>query len=158
MGRPNGQQIDASPVESTSDHPASPGLFATFKLGTANFAIDVSRVQEIVRPLEITPVPLAQEEVAGLINLRGRIITAIDLGRLLALRPEPAGAESMNLVVITGEDVVSLLVDEVGDVLELDERTLQPVPPTLASVRRKYIAHLCELPRQLLLVLDAERL
>src|SRR5215813_3657652 len=93
--------------------------FCTFHVGNLFLGIEVQQVQEVIRYLEMTRVPLAADAVMGLINLRGQIVTAIDLRRRLQIAPRPFDEQPMNVVVRDGENAVSLLVDRIGDVLEL---------------------------------------
>src|SRR6266849_6630973 len=100
---------------------AQPQQFCTFYLENYLFGIELLKVQEVLQPLALTEVPLAPIAVRGLMNLRGQIIIAVDLRRQLEL-PERAGDKApMNVVVRTAEDAVSLLVDEIGDVVEVTE-------------------------------------
>ncbi|HHL71629.1 MAG TPA: chemotaxis protein CheW [Bacteroidetes bacterium] len=132
--------------------------YATFRLEGEFFGVDVLRVQEILLGQEMTPVPLAPDYVSGLINLRGQIVTAIDLGRRLTNRPDAASSDSNNLVVNTGDGTVSLLVDEIGDVIEVDKHLMAPVPPTIKSIHIEYLKGVCKLDDELLMVLDVERI
>ena len=100
---------------------ASLRQFCTFSVHNLLLAIDVLEVQEVIRYQEMTRVPTAPPVVRGLINLRGQIVTAIDLRRRLALPPSGDDQRPMNVVVRTGDGAISLLVDEIDDVLELDE-------------------------------------
>src|SRR4051812_36691478 len=106
--------------------------FCTFYLDGLLFGVEVERVQEVIRYQEMTPVPLAPAVVRGLINLRGQIVTAIDLRRRLEL-PEREGRQKLpiNVVIRAGEEPISLLVDEIGEVVEEAENALEPAPPTL---------------------------
>ena len=131
--------------------------FCTFLLDDQIFGIDVLQVQEVIRYQEMTRVPLASRMVRGLINLRGQIVTAIDLRERLGLPPLPAGRLPMNVVVGSDDDVVSLLVDEIGDVIEVEESTFESVPETLSHAARELLRGVHKLDGQLLLVLDTER-
>lgn len=131
--------------------------FCTFRLDQLLFGIEVGRVQEVIRCLESTSVPLADDVVHGLINLRGRIVTALDLRLRLELPPRGADGQPMNIVVRDGDDVLSLLVDEIGDVVEVEEGTFEPAPKTLQGVARQLITGAYKLEGQLLLVLNMER-
>jgi purine-binding chemotaxis protein CheW len=131
--------------------------FSTFSVADHFFGIEVVSVQEVIRHQEMTPVPLAPPEISGLINLRGQIVTAIDLRRRLALPDRDAGRLPMNVVVRTDDASVSLLVDEIGDVLEVDEDTFERPPETLEGVARSLIRGAYKLEGRLLLVLDTER-
>jgi purine-binding chemotaxis protein CheW len=130
--------------------------FATFHLDDLFLGVEVRQVQEVIRFQEMTPVPLAPPVVQGLINLRGQIVTAIDLRRRLALPQRPAGQLPMNVVVRTGEGAVSLLVDEIGDVLEVSAETFERPPETVAGIARELIRGVYKLKDALLLVLDTE--
>jgi purine-binding chemotaxis protein CheW len=118
------------------------------------FGIDVTRVQEVIRYQEITPVPLAPRSVSGLINLRGQIVSAIDLRTLLGL-PERAPQQlPMNVVLRQESGAVSLLVDEIGDVVVVDEATFEPPPETLVAASRALIDGVYKLDSQILLLLN----
>ena len=131
--------------------------FCTFYLGDQYLGLDVLRVQEIIRYQQMTHVPLAHPVVRGLINLRGQIVTAIDLRRRLDLPDRPEGQLPVNVVVQTDEGAVSLLVDEIGDVLEVSERLFERPPETLRGPARELISGAYKLDGQLLLVLDTDR-
>src|ERR1700760_3596719 len=94
--------------------------YATFVVEDLFFGIDVLRVQEVLRYQQMTRIPLAPAVAGGLINLRGQIVTAIDMRCRLGLRPRSSEALPMNIVVRTEDGPVSLLVDEIGDVVEVD--------------------------------------
>ncbi len=130
----------------------------TFSLGGLFMGVDVLRVQEVLRPQEMTPVPLAPPVVRGLINLRGQVVTAMDLRRRLGLAERPADAPPpMNVIVRSPEEVVSFLVDEIGDVVEPAEDTFERPPRTLDPAVRDVVSGVYKLDGRLLLVLDATR-
>src|SRR2546423_9370899 len=108
--------------------------YCTFYLDGSYFGLDVLKVQEIIRYQEMTRVPLAPPVVRGLINLRGQIVTALDLRRRLELTDRPPGQLPVNVVVQTDDGAVSLLVDEIGDVLEVPQALFQRPPETLQAV------------------------
>lgn len=128
--------------------------FITFHVGGLFCGIKAVQVQELTTRREMTPVPLAPAEIEGLINLRGEIVTAIDLRRRLALAPRPTEQPPMNVVIRAEGGPVSLLVDEIGDVMEISEDTLEPPPETVRGVARELVRGVCQLPGCLLLVLD----
>src|SRR5438034_5125162 len=105
--------------------------YCTFHVGGYYFGLDVLNVQEIIRYQAMTRVPLAPPVVQGLINLRGQIVTAIDLRRRLRLNERPAERLPMNIVLRTDDGPVSLLVDEIGDVLQVSEEVFECPPETL---------------------------
>jgi purine-binding chemotaxis protein CheW len=131
--------------------------FCTFYLDGLYLGVDVQKVQEVIRYQEMTRVPLASSMVNGLINLRGQIVTAIDLRRRLGLPERPVDKLPMNVVVRTDDGVVSLLVDQIGDVQEVDSDTFERTPETLQGEARKLIQGVYKLSDRLLLVLDTER-
>jgi purine-binding chemotaxis protein CheW len=131
--------------------------FCTFYLDKLLFGVELKGVQEVIRSLEMTKVPLAPSVVSGLINLRGQIVTAVDLRRRLALDPRPAGALAMNVVVRSEDGAVSLLVDEIGDVVEVDDDSFESPPETLRGSVRSMILGVHKLKDRLLHVLDIEK-
>src|ERR1051326_2248414 len=102
--------------------------FCTFVLDGLYFGVEVKKVQEVIRYQEMTRVPLAPAVVQGLINLRGQIVTAIDLRRRLELRDRSGDRAPMNVVVRTDDGAVSLLVDDIGDVIKVQTDTFEPPP------------------------------
>jgi purine-binding chemotaxis protein CheW len=130
--------------------------YCTFFLDGLFFGVPVQQVQEVIRYQELTRVPLAAPEVSGLINLRGQIVTAIDLRRRLSLPPRPEGKKPMNVVVRSEEGAVSLLVDEIGDVQEVEPDLFEPPPPTLHGPARSLIRGAYKLADRLLLVLETQ--
>ncbi len=127
--------------------------YCTFYLDGQHFGVEVLEVQEILRSQELTPVPLAPPVVRGLINLRGQIVTALDVRRRLGRADRPA-AESVNVVLRTEDGSVSLLVDEIGDILTLPEADFEPPPETLQGAARALIEGVYKLPQGLLLILN----
>ena len=130
--------------------------FCTFYLDKLLFGVELNSVQEVIRFLEMTQVPLAPRVVSGLINLRGQIVTAVDLRRQLNLDPRPPDKCAVNVVVRSDDGPVSLLVDEIGDVVEVDETTFEPAPETLDSSVRNVILGVHKLNHQLMHVLDTK--
>jgi len=131
--------------------------FCSFYLDELLFGVELNDVQEVIRLLEITQVPLAPRVVSALINLRGQIVTAVDLRRRLELEDRPAGNLAMNVVVRTKDGPVSLLVDEVGDVVDVEEATFELPPGTLRGPVRSMILGIHKLNDRLLHVLDTEK-
>lgn len=131
--------------------------YATFVLDGLYFGVEVLQVQEVIRYQQMTRVPLAPTVVQGLINLRGQIVTAIDLRRRLGLNDRAGDALPMNVVVRTDESAVSLLVDEIGDVVEVQDEQFEPSPETLDARAAELITGVYKLKNRLLLVLDVAR-
>jgi len=131
--------------------------YCTFFLGDLFLGVEVAHVQEVVRFQEMTRVPLAPEEVKGLINLRGQIVVAIDLRRRLGISPLEEGKLSSNVLLKTKDGTVSLMVDEIGDVIEVTEDLYEPAPETLVGIVRSLAQGVYKLEKRLLLVLDTEK-
>jgi purine-binding chemotaxis protein CheW len=130
--------------------------YCTFFVAGLYFGLDVLRVQEIIRYQEMTRVPLAPPVVRGLINLRGQIVTAIDLRRRLGLSDRTDDQLPVNVIVQTDDGALSLLVDEIGDVLEVSEQLFERPPETLKGPAREFIRGAYKLKDRLLLILDPE--
>ncbi len=128
--------------------------FCTFYLDKLFFGVEVEKVQEVIRYQTMTRVPRAPEVIGGLINLRGQIVTAIDLRKRLEMGPRPPERKPMNVVVRTEEGAVSLLVDEIGDVVEVSPATFETAPETLSGLARKLTCGVYKLDRQLLHSVD----
>ena len=131
--------------------------FCTFFVEGIHFGIEVLKVQEVLKYHEMTLVPLAPPMVSGLINLRGQIVTALDLRLRLGLPPRPEDEQPMNVVIRSEDGAVSLLVDEIGDVLEATEDIFEQPPATLESMARDLIRGVYKLESGLLLILDTEK-
>jgi len=131
--------------------------FSTFLVDRLLFGVAVEKVQEVIRYQEMTRVPLAPPVVKGLINLRGQIVTAIDLRRRLGLRERPASDLPMNVVIRHNDGAVSFLVDEIGDVLEVEEESFELAPGTVALQARELIQGVYKLKNTILIVLDTEK-
>jgi purine-binding chemotaxis protein CheW len=131
--------------------------FCTFFLKDQFFGVPVQQVQEVIRYLDMTRVPLVPPVIRGLINLRGQIVMAIDLRRRFGMEKRADSQLPMNVVVRTDDGAVSFLVDEIGDVLEADEGNFERPPETLQGEARELVRGVYKLPEGLMLVLDTER-
>jgi purine-binding chemotaxis protein CheW len=131
--------------------------FCTFYVDRQFFGVPVQQVQEVIRYQEMTRVPLVPRVIRGLINLRGQIVVAIDLRRRLDAPERPEDQLPMNVVVRTPDGALSLLVDEIGDVLEVQEETFERPPETLQGIARELVLGVHKLPSGLLLILDTEK-
>jgi purine-binding chemotaxis protein CheW len=130
--------------------------FCTFYLDGALYGLRVEQVQEIVRHQEMTPVPLANAVIAGLINLRGQIVSALDLRVRLGLPRRKDGAMATNVLVRHDDESVSLLVDEIGDVVEVPEESFEDAPDSVVGEARTLAQGVYKLPDKLLHVLDLQ--
>jgi purine-binding chemotaxis protein CheW len=131
--------------------------FCTFFLQEQFFGVPVQQVQEVILYQEMTRVPLTPAVIRGLINLRGQIVMAVDLRRRFAMEERPESQLPMNVVVRTDDGAVSLLVDAIGDVLEVDEESFERPPETVQGTARELVRGVYKLRERLLLVLDTER-
>lgn len=131
--------------------------YSTFTAGGLFLGIEVLRVQEVLRYLEMTRIPSAPEVIQGLINLRGQIVTAVDMRSRMGLPRRSGGEPPMNVVVRSDDGAVSLLVDEIGDVVEVTAEAYEPTPDNLPREQRELIEGVYKLEGRLLLVLDTER-
>jgi purine-binding chemotaxis protein CheW len=132
-------------------------LYASCRVGDLLIGIDASAVQEVTAGAMLTPVPLASPLVIGLLNLRGQIVTVIDLRRCLQLHDRPAGVPALHVILQTADGGVSLLVDEVGDVIALEPETIEETPRSLPGHLSNLIAGAYELEGTQLLALNVER-
>ncbi|RMD63480.1 MAG: chemotaxis protein CheW [Alphaproteobacteria bacterium] len=151
---------------STESERSSPGLggaeetqdFVTFTIAKQLFGIPVLKVQDVLASYQITRIPLAPPEIMGSLNLRGRVVTAIDMRARLGLPPREDGAETMSIVVEHDGELYSLVVDAVGEVLALPFSAFDRNPPTLDPAFRAFSDGIYRLDDQLLVVLDVNRL
>lgn len=138
-------------VSTTSD-------LLTVKIDDQLFGLPILQVQDVLGSQIVTPVPLAPPEVAGSLNLRGRIVTAIRVRKRLSLPAAPAGVNEMSIVVEFEEELYSLIFDAVGDVLSLDIQDYESNPSTLDPNFRKVADGIYRLKDQLLVVLDVPKM
>jgi len=131
-------------------------LYCTFTVDQHFLGIPVDRVQEVIRRQELTPVPLSRPEIMGLINLRGQIVTAIDLRRRLGM-PDLESGMPMNVLVHAPGGTVSLLVDRIEDVLEVDPESIEQAPKTLQQEISEIISGASKQKNRILLLLDTDR-
>jgi purine-binding chemotaxis protein CheW len=131
--------------------------YATFEVDDQLFGVPVAIVQEVLSFSEYTPVPLAPKAVGGLFNLRGQVIAAVDLRVQLGLPPRDLDGPAMNVIVRQDDESVSLLVDRIGEVVELDDDASEPPPDTLHGPLRELINGAFKLDGRLMLALDTAR-
>lgn len=131
--------------------------YCTFFIDDLYCGIEVLQVQEVLRTQQMTVVPLSGPEVAGLINLRGQIVTAIDLRLRLGLRPRGPDDPPMNVVVKSKNGPIALLVDDIDDVIEPDPALWEAPPETLVGAAAGLLEGVFKLEHRLLLILDTER-
>ena len=132
--------------------------YVTMRIAKQLFGIPVLQVQDVLGPQRITRIPLAPPEVAGSLNLRGRIVTAIDVRSRLELESRPQNLREMSIVVEHENELYSLIVDEVGEVLNLEEASFEKNPATMDRRWLDVSAGIHRLDRELLVILDIGRL
>ncbi len=132
--------------------------YVTFTIKDQMFGIPVLQVQDILTPTTIASVPLAPPEVKGSINLRGRIVTVIDVRVRLGLEKREDATESMGVTIEHNHELYTLLVDKVGDVIGLSNELYENNPGTLDSLWREFASGVFRLEGRLMVVLDVERL
>lgn len=132
--------------------------FVTFRIDRQWLGVPVLLVQEVLSGQEVTPVPLSPPEVEGFLNLRGQIVTAVDLRAVLGLPDRDRAKPFMSVVVRQEEELYSLVVDEVADVLEVGDGTVEPAPRTLDPVWKDCSFGVVRMASGLLVVLDVDRL
>ncbi len=133
-------------------------LYATFLVQDLLFGIEVDKVQEVIRQQEMTAVPLAPHAVEGLINLRGQIVIAIDTRRSLGMPSLDGPDQRANMVIQCDDAAISLLVDEIGDVIDVPLDAYAPVPQNMPADQRELIECVYNVKEGLMLVLDTARL
>ncbi len=131
--------------------------FCTFYLKDLFFGIQVEKVQEVIRFQTMTKLPLAPPMVKGLINLRGEIVTALDMRFRLGFEMYTPDDTPVNVVVHTTEGIVSLLVDKIGDIMQVSEDSFEKSPETLVGEARDLICGAHKLEDRLMLILDIEK-
>jgi purine-binding chemotaxis protein CheW len=131
--------------------------FCTFHVGELLLGVEVELVQEVLGEEPMIRVPLADPWVSGLLNLRGQIVTAIDARRRLGLTARAPGARSANIVLRTPDGAVSLVVDREGDVVDLPDAEIEPLPENVSPTIRSVVTGTCRVDESLLLMLDATR-
>lgn len=133
--------------------------YLTIIISGQMFGIPVLQIQDVLGPQKVTRIPLAPPEVAGSLNLRGRIVTAIDVRRRLGMDAAEAGKNrNMSVVVEHQDELYSLVIDRVGDVLTLHEKDFEDNPPTLDPLWRNVSMGVYRLEKELLVILDVARL
>jgi purine-binding chemotaxis protein CheW len=151
-------QLVPAGKRSLQDVTAETQDYVTMFIDGQMFGIPVLTVQDVLGPQKITCIPLAPKEVAGNLNLRGRIVTAIDVRLRLGLSPRQGEKARMSVVVERSGELFSLMVDQVGEVLSLRAAAFERNPPTLDPLWRDFSAGIYRLDGKLMVVLDVERL
>jgi purine-binding chemotaxis protein CheW len=129
---------------------------ATFYVGDALCGMDILKVQEINKLLDMTEVPQAPEYVKGILNLRGQIVTIIDLGKKLGLSDTNRTSDTRNIIVNSNNEYIGLMVDRIGDVVLADLNTVEPPPANIGAIQGKYFEGVVKTENSLIGILDVE--
>lgn len=143
--------------DTTATSPAEELELATFFIGDSLIGIDIKQMQEINRNLQLTRVPQAAPEVRGVVNLRGDVVTVLDLRVIFGLKPIEIGRNSRNIIIADAEERIGLLVDGIADVVHLTSDQIDAPPANLAGISGRFFRGVHQLEGNLLLILDTER-
>lgn len=130
----------------------------TFNISEEEFGVDILKVQEIIRTMEITKVPRAPEFVEGVINLRGKVIPILDLRRRFGMQARPHDKQTRIIVIELGAMIVGFVVDGVSEVLRISASTVEPPPAVVSGLESEYISGVGKLEDRLLILLDLNKL
>jgi len=151
------ENLEILKKEDTSIKVADTITMVSFYIGDFLFGIPASQVLEINKEIDITPVPLSDEHILGIMNLRGQIVTVMDLAKKLKI--DLKVTPKLNLIVKDeGEAPISFVIEEIGEILEIAPSKLEKVPDKLEGLSKEYIKNVYQLPDKLLLVLDIEKI
>lgn len=131
--------------------------YCGFKVAGEEFAIPVMEVQEVIKPQMVTSIPLAQEQIRGLINLRGQIVTCLSLRRIFK-KPDDLSKNYMNIIVRSNDGFFSLVVDEVTDIIDIDPTKLERAPDVININLRKYVDKIYKKDKGLVILLNIQKL
>ena len=134
------------------------GAYATFFIGNLFFGIPIAIGVEVTKGQKVTPVPLGPKEVAGFFNLRGNIVTAIDMRTRLGLEPNVDGADVVSIFFQDQDSLFALMVDRVGDFTEVTAETFEETPSNLDPNAKELIVGVHKLADKLLLILDTQKI
>jgi len=144
-------------MNKTNEDSASKDIeFATFYVGGALCGIDILNIQEINKNFEITKVPQASDYVEGILNLRGRIVTIIDLEKKLGLEPINKDKNNRNIIVNSDDEHIGLLVDSISDVALAQKSDIEPVPSNIGGAKGKFFQGVLKTETQLIGILDID--
>ncbi len=130
--------------------------FSTFYVGGVLYGINILHIQEINKNFEITRVPQSHDYIKGILNLRGRIVTIVDLGKKLGLAPVTKGKDNRNIIVNSEDEHIGLLVDSISDVVMANETDIEPAPSNIGGIRGKYFQGVLKVEKQLIGILNID--
>jgi purine-binding chemotaxis protein CheW len=130
---------------------------ASFYVGEALCGMDILKVQEINKLIEMTRVPQAPEYVLGILNLRGEIVTIIDLGKKLGLKSTEVNHKTRNIIVNSNGEHIGLMVEQISDVIQVEWEKVEPPPANIGDVQGKYFTGVFKTADRLIGILDVEK-
>ena len=130
--------------------------FSTFYVGGALCGINILNIQEINKHFEITSVPQSSDYVEGILNLRGRIVTIIDLGKKLGLQPVNKDKDNRNLIVNSDDEHIGLLIDSISDVVIAKADEIEPAPSNIGGMKGKFFQGVIKTEKELIGILDID--
>jgi purine-binding chemotaxis protein CheW len=130
--------------------------YATFYLGYLLMGIDIQQVQEINHLLDITPVPHVPACVAGVVNLRGQVVTVLDLRTILGLKPATITAQTCNVIAGAAGEHIGLIVDRIADVVPVNESQIESPPANICSVDVQFFRGVFKMENKLLMILNID--
>lgn len=130
---------------------------ATFYVGDALCGMDILKIQEINKVMQMTKVPQAPDYVLGILNLRGQIVTIIDLGKKLGLGETDVSADPRNIIVNTSGGHVGLLVKRISDVIDANMEKREPAPANMGGIQGEYFTGVYKTDRELIGILNIEK-
>ena len=130
----------------------------TFYLGDALYGIDILKVQEINKLMGWTPVPHSEDDILGILSLRGSIVTVVDLGKRLGTTSSKQSNLSRNIIVNSGDKCIGILVDRIGDVVVVEQDEICPAPVNVNGVQSKFFKGVFRTNEDLIAILDVEEL
>ncbi|NLA74481.1 MAG: purine-binding chemotaxis protein CheW [Deltaproteobacteria bacterium] len=131
---------------------------ATFYVGDSLCGMDILKIQEINKLLEMTEVPLAPDYVKGILNLRGQIVTVIDLGNKLSLADTEISGETRNIIVNSNGEYIGLLVQKIGDVERTEEDKIESPPANIGGIQGRYFEGVFKKEKSLIGILNVEEI
>lgn len=150
--------MTATAIPETLQTTARATLLATFYVRDALCALDAAGVQEVIRPSSVTPVRHAMPEIAGVINLRGKIVTLLDTGLILGLGKGVANRESRIFIVEHRNEFLGLLVDRVGEVIEAEAGSEGPLPVNIPPAQARFFKGVCRIGGRVIALLNTDEL
>ena len=130
---------------------------ASFFVGEALCGMDILKVQEINKLIEMTRVPQAPDYVLGILNLRGEIITIVDLGKKLSLKSTELNHKTRNIIVNSNGEHIGLMVEQISDVIQVEWEKVEPPPANIGEVQGKYFTGVFKTEDRLIGILDVEK-